>query len=465
MSLEEKLTAIKTCIANIRQKIIDKGVYIAESTPLSQYPNYIQNINSTSIEVSDSVEEWQPDTLWWDIENIIKTDTNTGDYEYLNSYKKIIYLIDDKSEPDVCSKIGLSSNTVDVAWAAHAAKTSDGQIYTSISTSLEEFTHTWDKTQDKQSSDPNIKTRYVIFYYNPEKTAKVRLKYDLDPLFIVSGIDCFVDNSNYFNSGKFQALHLVNDAHFRRKSSSTTIPNNSTSTDNAGNDGFLKATNFKSFKFEANILNDNQDSNGKYYAEGFIACNTPSLHYFKIHANNYQIESDGLKRYRYPVKHGNYNIEVLDVSECDFENHYCDILDGHDNYGLRTIKGVIDLSNNKSESTTYYLFDDYIQFLRNFQLKLPARNNISFYIGLNGETHKICNNGCVNPLSLQYLVENAPVVEGSTIYFPFNWRNQLQQLESCPVTYNGQVYTNGEHVLEYKGWTVSTVTNNNPRLM
>ena len=76
----------------------------------------------------------------------------------------MIFLIDD-SQDTLAIKLMSSTQSAFGRW--HAVKTSDGQLYTTTS-STADLTHTWDKTQDKPSSEENVKTRYVIYYLNPE---------------------------------------------------------------------------------------------------------------------------------------------------------------------------------------------------------------------------------------------------------------------------------------------------------
>ena len=95
MSLESLIEQAKNIKESIRQKINDKGVPIAATVPFAQYPDYIQQIEERKV-----VEEpeWTPDPLWWDIENILKNDTNTDDNTELDSYNKYIVLLDNSSD-------------------------------------------------------------------------------------------------------------------------------------------------------------------------------------------------------------------------------------------------------------------------------------------------------------------------------------------------------------------------------
>ena len=156
MSLESLIEQAKNIKESIRQKINDKGVPIAATVPFAQYPDYIQQIEERKV-----VEEpeWTPDPLWWDIENILKNDTNTDDNTELDSYNKYIVLLDNSSDEFTYHLTNNNSYYIE----PYAIKTSDNKIYKATSTN-ESITHTWNKILDKQSSIPNIKTRYVIFY-------------------------------------------------------------------------------------------------------------------------------------------------------------------------------------------------------------------------------------------------------------------------------------------------------------
>lgn len=160
MSLKSKLQSILSYKNSIKNALINKGVAITETTPLS---DYAQKINELEVSAT-GIKLWEPDPLWWDIKSILQNDTNTGDYTYLNNYNKMIFLIDD-SQDTLAIKLMSSTQSAFGRW--HAVKTSDGQLYTTTS-STANLTHTWDKTQDKPSSAENVKTRYVIYYLNPE---------------------------------------------------------------------------------------------------------------------------------------------------------------------------------------------------------------------------------------------------------------------------------------------------------
>lgn len=92
---------------------------------------------------SGGSDEWQPEPDWWDIEQILKDDTE--DYPY-----KAIQLITDNSNTTFFSVYG----------QGRKVKTSDGAEYILNTTGI---THTWDKTKDKPCSK-GYKTRYVIMY-------------------------------------------------------------------------------------------------------------------------------------------------------------------------------------------------------------------------------------------------------------------------------------------------------------
>lgn len=210
MNLEDKLNLILDYKNDIKNSLIKKGSDIDNSTPLSGYAEKIDNLPTGS----SDVELWKPDPLWWDIKSILLNDNNTGDYAYLNDYRKMIFLIDD-SQDTLNIPLMVSTRSSYGRW--HAVKTSDGQLYTTTS-STQDITHTWNKTMDKPSSDPLVKTRYIIYYLNPSKRASefpqhvgVMGLYN-QVISMVWAIDMSTNDTGHFgyqNCPKLQAFELL----------------------------------------------------------------------------------------------------------------------------------------------------------------------------------------------------------------------------------------------------------------
>lgn len=125
-----KLAKLLESKENIRQAIIHKGVDVKEQEPVADYAEKISRISRTS--------DWEPDPMWWDIETILKEDTE----EY--PYKAIVLM-------------GNNYQTFDID-STYAYKTSDGQVYDHV-----QAIHTWDPAADKPG-DKGCDTRYVIIY-------------------------------------------------------------------------------------------------------------------------------------------------------------------------------------------------------------------------------------------------------------------------------------------------------------
>lgn len=139
MARIDNLNNFLTDVADsIRKK---KG--IAELIPASEFDTEIDSISG------GGGGEWQPHPDWWDIETILKEDTEDS--------AKVILLIRDLEDTSSLGSISSSADGV-----AKMIKTSDGTTYTSDKYNI---SHTWDKTKDKPCS-LGYKTRYVIYYYD-----------------------------------------------------------------------------------------------------------------------------------------------------------------------------------------------------------------------------------------------------------------------------------------------------------
>lgn len=208
MNLEDKLNLILGYKNDIKNSLINKGSDIDDSTPLSGYAEKIDNLPKAGIEL------WTPDPEWWDIKSILLNDNNTGDYAYLNDYRKMIFLIDD-SQDTLNIPLMVSTSSSYGRW--HAVKTSDGQLYTTTS-NTQDITHTWDKTKDKPSSDPLVKTRYIIYYLNPStRSSEFPQHVGVMGLYnqvisMVWAIDMSTNDTGHFgynNCPKLQAFELL----------------------------------------------------------------------------------------------------------------------------------------------------------------------------------------------------------------------------------------------------------------
>lgn len=127
-----KLTKLEKSKEEIRQAIASKGVEVTEQEPLADYAAKIT-------EIPLKINEWQPNPTWWDIEKILREDTENYPY-------KAITLLND-------------SHATGELIAGFAYKTSDGKFYDGSKA----VTHTWDPAADK-ICDEGYGTRYVIIY-------------------------------------------------------------------------------------------------------------------------------------------------------------------------------------------------------------------------------------------------------------------------------------------------------------
>ena len=112
---------------------------------------------SSLLNANEDYDLWQPDEVWWDIDTLWKNDplrtVNGGEYKYCSYY--LIYNKDDTTT------LGSTSY-----YFGSKFKTSDGGEYTASSdTAKQQFSHTWDKSQDKDWQG-QIKTRWVAVYSN-----------------------------------------------------------------------------------------------------------------------------------------------------------------------------------------------------------------------------------------------------------------------------------------------------------
>lgn len=435
MGLKEKLDLIESCKTDIRNKIIDKGVYVPESTPFSKYPEYINNIEANPIAI-DNDDEWKPDPEWWDIEKILEEDTNTGDYEYLNDYKKMIFLYDDEN---LTKQFQLNSSTSTSNGYPHAVKTSDGVIYNTSGAK----THTWDTTKDKPSSRPDVKTRYAIFYFNPLYYTSVLMinqglwssTFFVDCLFFVSQTPVGCDYYNDVAMYKLRAFKLIGDAYFKSQYPLT--------------DGNVNAN----YNFRHPLLEYfSQETQGNNYNFLCVLCGSlRNLKCFKFKQENYLYKDETTGEFSINPRCKNINqgtahhVYKMDVSEIDFTNHARTIFYPH--FYTDKIKGIINLSGNTLNTSYDILTGNASCFPMEFSLILPPNADVNLRCGE------------ASYASLKFLVENAPTItEEHTLAISSNSYQKLRMMNyEYPIIYNGDSYLDGVQVLTLKGWTVTTV--------
>ena len=420
MGLKEKLDLIESAKKDIRNKIIDKGVYVPESTPFKEYPNYINNIEANPIQLD--VQEWTPDPLWWDIETIIQNDTNEGEYAWLDECGKMIVLYNDVDNTisfSVCNKTVSQDGR-----SFFAVKTSDGQIYTNTSNTYSDgtsMTHTWDRSKDKQSSNFDKKTRYAIFY--KDKTLKVNTVSGMcnNALFVINdGLLLRADNTDSNASYRQWTLEA-----FIEKSGNIT-------SDNEGR-YFFPTEALKYIEFSTSKLTSEHKNSIKTFAK---KNDTGTI---KL-GNDTCWLTDGLKTYELDSNNDNKE-KTIDVTDIDFTDCYKNIFT---NTAFKKIKGIINLENN-TVNTDYYLFNSsYFSAKCVFSLNLPPNANVQI------------NTRSISYETAKYLVENAPTItESHTLKLYYHAYQTIKNMpHNMPINYNGETYSDGIQVLTKKGWTV-----------
>lgn len=149
-----------THLNNIASAIREKNGTTTKYKP-SEMPTAISAIETGS---GGSSDEWQPQPDWWDIDKILAEDTE--DYA-----GKIIVLISDTEPTTTINRINASK-----------VATSDGGVYEDVS--LTSYSHTWDRTKDKECSLGN-KTRYIIWYYTNNSNIQTNGNLPKGALYIV----------------------------------------------------------------------------------------------------------------------------------------------------------------------------------------------------------------------------------------------------------------------------------------
>lgn len=169
-----RYTIEDTTITNIADAIREKKGATDAYSPI-QMPDAIR-----AIEVGGgSSDEWQPQPDWWDIDKILEEDTE--DYA-----GKIICLFNDTDTTTTINRIN-----------ANKVITSDGGMYED--TSLTSYSHTWDRTKDKECSLGN-KTRYIIWYYTNNINIQVNGNLPKGALYIVVKNFSRLANCNGWNA-------------------------------------------------------------------------------------------------------------------------------------------------------------------------------------------------------------------------------------------------------------------------
>lgn len=153
--LQDSYERIKSNIANAYGKCEEKG---AELPTVQDSTNLADTIES----IPQGLSGWKPDPDWWDIDKILKEDTE--DYP-----AKIICLLDD-------------NETLSRLYNMSAAKLrlSDGTVYENV---VNYVSHEWDRSMDKPCG-LGYKTRYVVYYYN-SVDVNFSFNFDANSLYII----------------------------------------------------------------------------------------------------------------------------------------------------------------------------------------------------------------------------------------------------------------------------------------
>lgn len=147
MAISEKLNYLLETKSQIKSAIEQKGVSIADTDSFRSYATKIGQIETGEGTTTPSIEDWQPEPDWWDIETILENDTE--DYE-----RKAIFLLTDELD---------DSKRNFVISGFEKYKLSDGQEFET--TQALDITSLFDVSKDKVCSK-GYQTRYVIAYTN-----------------------------------------------------------------------------------------------------------------------------------------------------------------------------------------------------------------------------------------------------------------------------------------------------------
>ena len=182
MAIAEKLNYTKTNINKLKE--------LTKKTVLSEVVNDIEQ----NYGVGSSVEDWQPESDWWDIETILANDTE--DYK-----QKIICLLTDELDDKAATNI---------VSGAEKYRLSDGQVIEQSANADLDITNLFDTTKDKICSK-GYKTRYIIYYSNSESEMNITLA-DNTIYAIFSGV--IFDTTPFSNREFLQSVKFVNNTRF-----------------------------------------------------------------------------------------------------------------------------------------------------------------------------------------------------------------------------------------------------------
>ena len=149
MSATNKLIYLKETKELFKNTFNPKGADIKDDDPFRVYPDKIEKLF-----------EWQPEPDWWDIEKIIKDDTE--DYP-----AKIIWLLNNSTDTSIFNSLGAAKITY--SDNTHDDLTANTDI---------NITHSWDSTYDKDCH-LGYKTRYMIMYFS-QKNVTSNASFTLD---------------------------------------------------------------------------------------------------------------------------------------------------------------------------------------------------------------------------------------------------------------------------------------------
>lgn len=428
MGLEEKLQLINDTKQQIRNKIIEKGVHVAESVPFRDYPDYIQQIEP---QPAVEMNEWIADPEWWDIEGIIKNDVLTGEYERFNDYNKIIFLFDDEA-----TQTGFYVNTDGGSYkqGAHAVKTSDGAFYPPQPSNSNHYYHTWDTSKDKPCTGQGKKTRYAILYYKPETYTQIGEEWKNSEhtslmencLYIVTQVPLCNSNSSA-NTPKLQAVKYIKDAYI------------------------VKSTSYPHFwTFNAPLLQSICVEKTDNPCETLNFCKNYCDIKIPAHTCLHKDTSTGLWTINPQTVNSSSSSNTycytnrLDISEIDFTDHMSEIF--YPYFIINELIGVINLSGN-TKVPEFNIFTENTSCPMKFNLILPPNASVNLRCGKSDKQ------------SLKFLVENAPTIEEShTLTMSSSMYAQLRNMPyNYPIVYNNQNFCDGIQVLTLKGWTVTTI--------
>ena len=441
MSIENILNTVKNIKNDIRDAIQEKGVVVATTAPFDTYDNYIRTINSCEPS-QPNIEEWQPDPKWFNIDAILAEDTNAGtEYEYLDDetkYGKMIVLLGVWDAPDsrnwnsMTVKLDVPTGTNTNHF--NAVKFSDGTMY--VVDSKQTITHTFNTSLDKQSSIPNIRTRYAIFYhYRRDYSGYYWDMFSQEPYafsVIIKNIK-FGSNdwaSNYDASKYVKSYKLLGDSVIGQKYK-----------DNNADSIFNTQNIIERYYFENTSYKKSWNQLGK-----LINCRYFEWPKQPISGNT----TDGLV---YGCNGQNFNTcEVINIENCDFEHAHYNIFADLVATG-KFFKGVIDLSHNKiNANKTYYIFNLYNDNTNRIpctvSIKLPDNANVQI------RAYWLADE------SLKYLVDNAPelTLQKTLTVSPWVYNQLLMMKPGFEGVYKGKEYSDGVQLLKAKGWTVATAS-------